>query len=27
MRRVLRWLKPGRHPVIVIGPESEITRL
>jgi L,D-peptidoglycan transpeptidase YkuD (ErfK/YbiS/YcfS/YnhG family) len=27
MRRVLRWLKPGRHPVIVIGPESDITRL
>jgi L,D-peptidoglycan transpeptidase YkuD (ErfK/YbiS/YcfS/YnhG family) len=27
MREVLRWLKPGRHPVMVIGPQSEITRL
>jgi L,D-peptidoglycan transpeptidase YkuD (ErfK/YbiS/YcfS/YnhG family) len=27
MRRILRWLKPGRHPVIVIGPESDITTL
>ena len=27
MRQVLRWLKPGRNPVIVIGPTSEITRL
>jgi L,D-peptidoglycan transpeptidase YkuD (ErfK/YbiS/YcfS/YnhG family) len=27
MRQVLSWLKPGRNPVIVIGPESEITRM
>jgi len=27
MRQVLRWLKPGRKPVIVIGPASEITRM
>jgi L,D-peptidoglycan transpeptidase YkuD (ErfK/YbiS/YcfS/YnhG family) len=27
MREVLRWLKPARHPVIVIGPESDITSM
>ena len=27
MRNVLTWLKPARHPVIVIGPESDITTL
>jgi L,D-peptidoglycan transpeptidase YkuD (ErfK/YbiS/YcfS/YnhG family) len=27
MRSVLRWLDPGRKPVIVIGPESAITRM
>jgi len=27
MRRLLRWLDPARHPVIVIGPEAEITTM
>jgi L,D-peptidoglycan transpeptidase YkuD (ErfK/YbiS/YcfS/YnhG family) len=27
MRSVLRWLDPGRKPVIVIGPESVISRM
>jgi L,D-peptidoglycan transpeptidase YkuD (ErfK/YbiS/YcfS/YnhG family) len=27
MRQILRWLAPGRHPVIVIGPSSEIGRM
>jgi L,D-peptidoglycan transpeptidase YkuD (ErfK/YbiS/YcfS/YnhG family) len=27
MRHVLRWLDPKRDPVIVIGPESAITRM
>jgi L,D-peptidoglycan transpeptidase YkuD (ErfK/YbiS/YcfS/YnhG family) len=27
MRRVLTWLDPKRHPVIVIGPESDISRM
>ena len=27
MRQILRWLAPGRHPVIVIGPTAEISRM
>jgi L,D-peptidoglycan transpeptidase YkuD (ErfK/YbiS/YcfS/YnhG family) len=27
MRRVLRWLDPAAHPVLVMGPRSAITRL
>ena len=27
MRDVLRWLDPDRKPVIVVGPESAITRM
>ena len=27
MRGILTWLKPARHPVIVIGPESAISSL
>lgn len=27
MRDVLRWLDPARKPVIVVGPESAITRM
>jgi L,D-peptidoglycan transpeptidase YkuD (ErfK/YbiS/YcfS/YnhG family) len=27
MRDVLRWLDPDRNPVIVVGPESAITRM
>lgn len=27
MRQVLRWLDPAKHPRIVIGPESAITRM
>jgi len=27
MREVLRWLDPDRKPVIVVGPESAITRM
>lgn len=27
MRDVLRWLDPARHPRIVIGPQSEISRM
>jgi L,D-peptidoglycan transpeptidase YkuD (ErfK/YbiS/YcfS/YnhG family) len=27
MRALLRWLRPGRGPVIVMGPRSAITRL
>lgn len=27
MRDVLRWLDPDRHPVIVVGPASVITRM
>jgi hypothetical protein len=27
MRGILTWLKPAKHPVIVIGPESDITSM
>jgi L,D-peptidoglycan transpeptidase YkuD (ErfK/YbiS/YcfS/YnhG family) len=27
MRGILKWLKPAKHPVIVIGPESDITSM
>jgi len=27
MRRLLRWLAPGRQPVVVMGPRSAITRM
>jgi len=27
MRHILRWLAPGRHPVIVIGPASDLSRM